>query len=60
MRHKEEAKTVETPFEINDRDDEKGIQGVKIELKDVWFQYPTRDVPVLRGLNMTASKPNTY
>ncbi|KAJ2996459.1 hypothetical protein NUW58_g973 [Xylaria curta] len=28
-------------------------QGVRIELRDVWFKYPTRDVPVLNGLNMT-------
>lgn len=30
-------------------------RGVKIELRDVWFQYPTRDAPVLNGLNMTVS-----
>jgi ATP-binding cassette subfamily B (MDR/TAP) protein 1 len=24
-----------------------------IELRDVWFKYPTRDVPVLRGCSMT-------
>ncbi|KAI9053388.1 hypothetical protein LZ554_002347 [Drepanopeziza brunnea f. sp. 'monogermtubi'] len=29
------------------------IRGVKIELRDVWFRYPTRDVPVLQGLDMT-------
>jgi ATP-binding cassette, subfamily B (MDR/TAP), member 1 len=34
-------------------EDEKAIRGPKIELKNVWFKYPTRDVPVLRGLNMT-------
>ena len=34
-------------------DEEKDNRGVKIELKDVWFRYPTRDVPVLTGLNMT-------
>ncbi|CAK7224921.1 hypothetical protein SBRCBS47491_005718 [Sporothrix bragantina] len=31
-------------------------QGVKIEFRDVWFRYPTRDVPVLNGLNMTIEK----
>lgn len=36
-------------------EDEKSVKGPKIELKNVWFKYPTRDVPVLRGLNMTAS-----
>ncbi|KAI1825629.1 ABC transporter-like protein [Xylaria intraflava] len=30
--------------------------GVKIELQNVWFKYPTRDVPVLTGLNMTIEK----
>ncbi|KAL8314910.1 hypothetical protein RB593_008482 [Gaeumannomyces tritici] len=30
--------------------------GVKIEFKNVWFRYPTRDVPVLSGLNMTIEK----
>lgn len=29
------------------------VRGVKVELKDVWFRYPTRDVPVLCGLEMT-------
>jgi len=36
-------------------EDEQSVKGPKIELKNVWFKYPTRDVPVLRGLNMTAS-----
>ncbi|PSN67765.1 ABC transporter-like protein [Corynespora cassiicola Philippines] len=35
-------------------DEEKGLHGPKIELRDVFFKYPTRDVPVLCGLNMTA------
>jgi len=30
-------------------------KGVKIELKDVSFKYPTRDVPVLQGVDMTVS-----
>ncbi|CZT49832.1 related to multidrug resistance protein [Rhynchosporium secalis] len=34
-------------------DEEKEQRGLKIELKDVWFRYPTRDVPVLTGLDMT-------
>lgn len=58
MRPTEKAGSVETPFKLDNEDDEKGVQGVKIELKDVWFQYPTRDVPVLRGLNMTVSTPH--
>ena len=32
------------------------IRGVKLDLEDIWFQYPTREVPVLRGLNMTIEK----
>ncbi|KAI0870538.1 ABC transporter-like protein [Hypoxylon argillaceum] len=31
-------------------------RGVRIELQDAWFKYPTRDVPVLNGLNMTIEK----
>ncbi|KAI2602444.1 P-loop containing nucleoside triphosphate hydrolase protein [Hypoxylon sp. NC1633] len=31
-------------------------RGVKIELQNVWFRYPTRDVPVLNGLNLTIEK----
>ncbi|KAF5878245.1 putative abc transporter protein [Botrytis fragariae] len=30
--------------------------GVKIELKDVWFKYPTRDVPIFTGLSITIKK----
>jgi len=39
-------------------DDEKDEDGVKIDLQNVWFRYPTRDVPVLNGLNLTVS--NSY
>ncbi|KAI0967564.1 ABC transporter-like protein [Xylaria arbuscula] len=31
-------------------------RGVRIELLDVWFKYPTRNVPVLNGLNITIEK----
>ncbi|EAQ93388.1 hypothetical protein CHGG_01623 [Chaetomium globosum CBS 148.51] len=30
--------------------------GVKIELKDVHFKYPTRDVSIFKGLNITIEK----
>ncbi|KUJ22548.1 P-loop containing nucleoside triphosphate hydrolase protein [Mollisia scopiformis] len=30
--------------------------GVKIELKDLWFKYPTRDIPIFTGLNLTIEK----
>jgi ATP-binding cassette subfamily B (MDR/TAP) protein 1 len=54
MRPPEEIETGEVPLDLSDLDeDEKGPRGVKIELQDVHFKYPTRDVPVLNGLNMT-------
>ncbi len=31
--------------------------GVKIELEDLWFKYPTRDIPIFSGLNLTVSRP---
>lgn len=55
MRVMEGADISASPSPTNE-DDEKGIRGPKIELRDVWFKYPTRDVPVLRGLNMTIEK----
>ncbi|KAK2030678.1 P-loop containing nucleoside triphosphate hydrolase protein [Colletotrichum zoysiae] len=30
--------------------------GIQIELRDVHFRYPTRDVPVFKGLNLTVEK----
>jgi len=27
--------------------------GVQIDLKNVWFKYPTRDIPIFTGLNLT-------
>ncbi|RYO73785.1 hypothetical protein DL766_008533 [Monosporascus sp. MC13-8B] len=30
--------------------------GIRIELRDVHFRYPTRDVPIFRGLNLTIEK----
>ena len=32
-------------------------RGVKIEFRDLWFKYPTRDVPIFTGLNLTVSHP---
>lgn len=56
----ERIRALRVPHSIHDSsdhlptcDDEKGIVGPKVELRNVWFRYPTRDVPVLRGLNMT-------
>jgi ABC-type multidrug transport system fused ATPase/permease subunit len=31
--------------------------GVKIQFQNVWFRYPTRDVPILNGLSLTVSRP---
>jgi ABC-type multidrug transport system fused ATPase/permease subunit len=58
MRPKEEPESAEAtlPIDLEDSEsDEKEGRGVKIELRDVWFKYTTRDVPVLQGLNMTVS-----
>jgi ABC-type transport system involved in cytochrome bd biosynthesis fused ATPase/permease subunit len=33
--------------------------GVKIELRDLWFKYPTRDVPIFTGLNLTVRNLST-
>lgn len=30
-------------------------KGVKIQFQNVWFRYPTRDVPILNGLSLTVS-----
>jgi ABC-type multidrug transport system fused ATPase/permease subunit len=30
--------------------------GIKIELQDVYFKYPTRDVSIFKGLNLTIEK----
>ncbi len=32
--------------------------GVRIDFRNVWFRYPTRDVPILNGLTMTVSCPS--
>ena len=29
--------------------------GVQIDLRNLWFKYPTRDVPIFTGLNVTVS-----
>lgn len=56
MRPRKAAVSGASPFSLGDLGEhEKRPQGVKIELKNVWFKYPTRDVMVLNGLNMTVS-----
>ena len=51
-------------FRVPDKQDNKATAelqdtegGVKIELRDLWFKYPTRDVPIFTGLNLTVSDP---
>ncbi len=29
--------------------------GVQIDLKNVWFKYPTRDIPIFKGLNLSVT-----
>ena len=62
MRSIEEAQLSSDPLPIceDEVDIEKqgDIKGPKIELRNVWFQYPTRDIPVLQGLNMTVEMPH--
>jgi ATP-binding cassette subfamily B (MDR/TAP) protein 1 len=57
MRPKGKPDTEITLFDLDDsEDDEKTQFGIKIELQNIWFQYPTRDIPVLKGLNMTIER----
>jgi ABC-type multidrug transport system fused ATPase/permease subunit len=54
MRSRHDVVNRTTLFDLSEPENrEKGPQGVKIEFKNVFFKYPTRDVPVLSGLNMT-------
>jgi len=46
-RHKTASKT---PLEIQDTEG-----SVSIELRDLWFKYPTRDIPIFTGLNLTVT-----
>ncbi|KAF2973302.1 hypothetical protein GQX73_g319 [Xylaria multiplex] len=41
------------PLNFDTADDDRGV---KVELQNVWFKYPTRDIPVLNGLNMTIER----
>jgi ATP-binding cassette subfamily B (MDR/TAP) protein 1 len=44
----------ETSKPATELEDSEG--GVKIELRDVWFKYPTRDIPIFTGLNLNIEK----
>ncbi|ESZ94373.1 hypothetical protein SBOR_5237 [Sclerotinia borealis F-4128] len=57
MRPEGEKEHESVLYDFADADDgEKSSRGVKIELRNVSFKYPTRDVPVLHGLDMTIEK----
>jgi len=50
-------------YRIRDNEIQKGTKhlrdttgGVKIELKDIYFKYPTRDIPIFKGLDLTIEK----
>lgn len=53
MRGKGQEKGSTTPLGRGSADDNE--DGVKVEFRDVRFRYPTRDVPVLNGLDLTVS-----
>ena len=47
-------------FRLRDNGNSKGITefqntdgGVEIELRDIHFKYPTRDIPIFTGLSLT-------
>ena len=54
--------TVEKQVSRKGKDEDKSFEagvdsdsqrGVRVEFLNVWFRYPTRDAPVLNGLNLT-------
>ncbi|TVY82150.1 ABC transporter BEA3 [Lachnellula suecica] len=51
MRPSSENETALPTEELNLDAEKSG--GIKVELKNIHFKYPTRDVPVLKGLDMT-------
>ncbi|KAF7872412.1 hypothetical protein EAF04_003333 [Stromatinia cepivora] len=56
MRPETEKEHDSVLYDFADANEEKNSRGVKIELRNVSFKYPTRDVPVLNGLDMTIEK----
>ncbi|KAK4162825.1 hypothetical protein QBC43DRAFT_345662 [Cladorrhinum sp. PSN259] len=54
MRGKDQVDGKLEPLDTgNIGDDDKGV---KVQFQNVWFRYPTRDVPILNGLNLTIEK----
>lgn len=53
MRVKGQENTTRTPLDRGSMGDKDS--GVRVEFRDVRFRYPTRNVPVLNGLDITVS-----
>lgn len=54
MRRKEYIGNKSLPLEVTGvNEDEKGV---RLDFRSVWFRYPTRDAPVLNGLDLTIEK----
>ncbi|KAL0467728.1 ABC transporter-like protein [Neurospora intermedia] len=54
MRVKGQENTTRTPLDRGSMGDKDS--GVRVEFRDVRFRYPTRNVPVLNGLDITVEK----
>lgn len=51
-----DAEKIEEPgADESGRHGDGGKGGARIQFSDVWFRYPTRDAPVLSGLDLTVS-----
>ncbi|KAK7912252.1 hypothetical protein PG985_014733 [Apiospora marii] len=53
---RERKNDVDSGLTIEQIDSGDKCEGVRLDLQNVWFRYPTRDVPVLCGLDMTIEK----
>jgi ABC-type multidrug transport system fused ATPase/permease subunit len=51
MRSQDQADGKLVSLDVGDIGDDD--MGVKIQFQNVWFRYPTRDVPILNGLDLT-------
>ncbi len=51
LRKKEYADGRLVSLDVGDLGSQDG--GIRIDFRNVWFRYPTRDVPILNGLNLT-------
>jgi ATP-binding cassette, subfamily B (MDR/TAP), member 1 len=53
MRRKDNSSSKNLPMTATVGEDAEKEDGVKLEFHNVFFRYPTRDAPVLNGLNLT-------